>query len=139
MLAYHEPNFSEDIWTPTFRTAGFNQNSNSISTLEKTDGATKLRYKVQSFGPDPQSPYFRASCNSANVQATKKPKSSGSESTGNSGITTPRAVYLGPETGTEQSQIHNLTKITESILKRHKDDVDNLTQKIAQEWLISCI
>ncbi len=68
VLAYFEPDCMETKWKSKFIPAGYNPDSKEISGYVKTDSETNETYQIQSFGPDPSSPYFQTSCYSSQVK-----------------------------------------------------------------------
>lgn len=62
ILVYFEPNCLQKKWKALFIDGGENQNAREIGYLRILDNITKLKYKVQSFGPNPNSEIFKTSC-----------------------------------------------------------------------------
>ncbi len=71
LLAYYEPDCTENMWNFRFIEAGHNGHSRNVHAFKETDSVTKKTYKIQSFGPDPNSTYFQTSCNASQVTATE--------------------------------------------------------------------
>ncbi len=83
LLAYFEPDCSETKWNSTFIPAIRHPYILGVHYLKKFDSVTNTTYKIQSFGPDPNSTYFQTSCNSSHVTTTERSKTF--ESTTDSG------------------------------------------------------
>ncbi len=67
-LAYYQPNCSENKWKAELVPAGlWCHGSRCMHQYEKTDKVTKIKHKIQSIGPDPNSTYFKTSCEQVQV------------------------------------------------------------------------
>ncbi len=80
ILAYFEADCSEDKWDTKYIPAGYSWDSTYASGHNKKDRVTNTTDTIQSFGPDPNSPYFQTSCTFYNI-SSKNRNIAGIEST----------------------------------------------------------
>ncbi len=112
LLAYYEPDCVENIRNFSFIPAGRHPYLTDMHQLEKTDGVTNTIYKIQSFGPDPNSTYYQTGCK---LEALSY-----------------KFVELQKQFEQSKGRQDNLERVIGSILKQHKDDFNDLTQNITQ-------
>ncbi len=74
LLAYYEPDCAENKRKAKFIKAGHNSYSRDVHELRIKDSVTGTMNKIQSFGPDLNSTYFRTSCNSSVFNTTESLK-----------------------------------------------------------------
>ncbi len=63
LVAYYETDCSEKNWNSIHIAAGRGRHANFMHEYRRTNSVSNTTHKIQSFGPDPSSPYFRISCN----------------------------------------------------------------------------
>ncbi len=62
-LAYYQPNCSENKWKAKLIPAGLGSNNFiCMDCYTKLDRETNTEYQIQSIGPNPNSTYYRTSC-----------------------------------------------------------------------------
>ncbi len=150
LLAYYEPDCSVNKWSPEFIAAGHWRNSTDIYNFMKTDNVTKIRYKIQSFGPLQNSSYYQTSCTTGQTTTEyRKPaitENPQSLQTNTERIINEDADVVGPmhilttkniklQTEIDQTKINqcNFQTEIERLLKQLKIDFDQLTEKISKQ------
>lgn len=115
MLAYFKPNCSEKNTGSKFIAAGGAYDSNAVMHHSRVDDEAKVYLKIQSFGPDPNSAYFLASC-THDLSKTRMLVTSGSADNFETTTESEKHAY-GNQIGRTQTVTNKGGRVQKSFLK----------------------